>query len=195
MGESKEERVGRLLQEGLDLYGLGEISAAIVTWEKVLELDPSNADALDYIRTADRRKTPRPPKKKGQLAGAVAAVLQEARALMRQDDFATALDLLRSAHGQGFDGLEFEATMDLARSRLHRAYQERIPDLGCVPHVDTPPGSLTRFNLPPAAGFVLSMVDGSTSVADLISLSGMDAFEALHALCGLVDVGVVDLRQ
>lgn len=194
MAESREDRIKRLLSEGLDLYGLGEISASIVTWEKVLELEPSNAESLDYIRTADRRKNPRPPKKEN-MAGAVAALLQEAQALMRQDDFAAALDLLRSASGPGFGGIEFEANLDLARSRLYALYAERIGDLSRIPNVESSPGSLKQFNLPPDAGFMLSMVDGTTSVADLISLSGMDAFEALHTLSGLMEAGIVEMRD
>jgi hypothetical protein len=193
MAESKEERVKRLLREGLDLYGLGEISGAIVTWEKVLELEPTNAEALDYMRTADRRKHPRPPKKEN-MAGAVAALLQEAQGLMRRDEFASALDLLRSASGPGFGGIEFEATMELARSRLYCIYTDRIGDLSGVPHCDSSAESMKQYNLPADAGFLLSMVDGTTSVADLISLSGMDAFDALFTLSSLLESGLVEMR-
>lgn len=194
MAESREERVKRLLSEGLDLYGLGETSAAIVTWEKVLELDPSNTEALDYIRTADRRKHPRPPKKEN-MAGAVAALLQEAQALMRQEEFGAALDLLRSASGPGFGGIEFEATMDLTRGRLYGSYAQEIGDLARVPFVQSSATSLTQYNLPPDAGFMLSMVDGTTSIADLISLSGMDTFDALHTLSSLMQAGIVEMRD
>jgi hypothetical protein len=193
MAESREDRIKRLLSEGLDLYGLGETSPAIVTWEKVLELEPSNSEAIDYIRTADRRKHPRPANKEN-MAGAVAALLQEAQALMRQEDFGAAFDLLRSASGPGFGGIEFEATLDLTRSRLYCRYTEEIGDLAGVPHVESSPGSLKQFNLPSDAGFVLSMVDGTTSVADLISLSGMDAFEALHTISSLMAAGIVEMR-
>ncbi|MBW2229731.1 MAG: hypothetical protein JRH17_05055 [Deltaproteobacteria bacterium] len=194
MAESREDRIQRLLSEGLDLYGLGEVSAAIVTWEKVLELDPSSSEALDYIRTADRRQHPRPPRK-ANMAGAVAAVLQEAQALLRQEDFGAALDVLRSASGPGFGGIEFEATLDLTRSRLYACYTEQVGDLSRIPHVESSPGSLKQFNLPSDAGFMLSMVDGTTSVADLISVSGMDAFEALHTLSSLMEAGIVEMRD
>jgi hypothetical protein len=39
------------------------------------------------------------------------------------------------------------------------------------------------------------MVDGTTSVADLISVSGMDAFEALHTLSSLMEAGIVEMRD
>ncbi len=193
MAESKEERVERLLSEGLDLYGLGDTSDSILTWEKVLEIEPRNEQALDYIRTADRRSHPRSAKKEN-MAGAVAAVLQEAQTLMRDQDFVAGLDLLVSASGSGFGGIEFEATMDLARSRLYCIYSDQMGDLSRVPCCDSSADSLKQYNLDADAGFLLSMVDGKTSVADLISLSGMDAFAALHTLWGLLEAGLIEMR-
>jgi hypothetical protein len=51
---------------------------------------------------------------------------------------------------------------------------------------------LLRFNLPPDAGFVLSMVDGHTRVDELVTVSGMDPFDALHLLCRLETAGIVE---
>lgn len=192
MSESREDRIKRLLAEGLDLYGVDEVSAAIVTWQKVLEVDPGNAEALDYMRTADRRKVPR-PEKGADLSSAKAALVQEARLLLRQGDCRAAFDLLDQANGAGFGDLEYEATRELARSRLYGAYRDRVGDFGQVPRLRSDAGSLTKYNLPANAGFVLSMVDGTTSLADVISLSGMDPFEALHTLDGLMDVGLVEI--
>jgi hypothetical protein len=194
MGDSQDERIERLLREGLDLYGMDEVSSAIMAWEQVVELDPSHQEAIDYIRTADRRKTPRPPKK-NKLAAAESAVLREAHQLMHGGDFSAALDLLRSAAGPGFSSIQFEATVDLLRSRLFQLHRDRIGDLGSTPVVVSDGESLTRYNLPTDAGFLLSMVDGMTTVEDLISVAGMDAFEALHTLCALLDVGIVEMRS
>lgn len=194
MGESKDERVARLLQDGLDHYGLDEISAAILAWEKALELDPNNAEALDYVRNADRRSKPRPPKRE-KMAVAVAALLQEARNLMHQEEYGAALDLLRSASGPGFSDLEFETMVELIRSRLYRRYTERVVDMQRIPMLKSGGQDLTSFNLPPNAGFLISMLDGMTSLADVISLAGMDAFEALHTLNSLLDAGIVELQE
>ena len=83
--------------------------------------------------------------------------------------------------------------MELVRSRLYRAYRDRMGDLDRVPRLKSDAGDLTQFNLPSDAGVVLSMIDGNTPLADLISLSGMDAFEALHTLNALLDSGIVEL--
>ncbi len=55
MSESKEQRIARLLNQGLEHYGTGEVAEAILTWEEVLVLDPQNPDARDYLHTADRK--------------------------------------------------------------------------------------------------------------------------------------------
>jgi hypothetical protein len=193
MSESKAERTERLLKQGLDHYGMDEISHAILAWEQVLELDPGNQQAADYILNADRRKSPRPPKKH-KLAAAETAVLREAHQLMRGGDLGAALDLLRSAAGPGFSSIQFEATVDLLRSRLYRIHRERIGDLGGTPALVSDAEALTQYNLPTNAGFLLSMIDGMITVEDLISVSGMDAFEALHTLCALLDVGILEIR-
>jgi hypothetical protein len=192
--DSRESRIERMLQEGLDFYGVDDISQAIQAWQAVLELDPRNQQALDYLQNADRRKRPRPAKGKG-MASAVGAVLQEARLLMQQGDLSPALDLLRSASGPGFSTVELEATLDLVRSQLHRVHRERIGDLERVPVLCADAGDLTRFNLPSDAGFLLSMIDGVTASGDLISLSGMDAFDVLRTLDALLEAGIVEMNS
>lgn len=202
MTENTKDTIQRLLREGLDLYGVDEVTAAIMTWQKVLELDPENVEAHDYLRTADRRRLPRGdaaagagPAGKGAGGPARSVVIPEARLLLRRGDFAGAVDLLEGVSGPDTGDLEYQAILDLARGRLYADYCERVGDLGRVPRVRGDAGELTQFNLPANAGFVLSMVDGHTCLEDLIALSGMDAFEALHTLCGMLDAGIVEMAE
>ncbi|MCZ6785444.1 MAG: hypothetical protein O7G30_19280 [Proteobacteria bacterium] len=195
MSESKEERVSRLLNEGLEHYGMGEVAKAILVWEEVLVLEPKSADAVDYIRTADRRKHPRPPKNAaGSGDAAIRSIAEEAQTLIQAEGFEEALDLLRSAAEAQPTSLEIQANLELVRSRLYRRYRERVGDLEQVAVLNADPNAITKFNLPSDAGFMLSMIDGATSVEDLISLSGVDAFEALRLLQGLLDTGIVVLK-
>jgi hypothetical protein len=50
-----------------------------------------------------------------------------------------------------------------------------------------------RFNLPANAGFVLSMVDGRTSVNEILALSGMDPFDAVRVVSKLLGAGIVEV--
>lgn len=46
--------IDRLVEEGLSLYGHGDIDGALLRWEEVLALDPDNAQAssyVDYVRS------------------------------------------------------------------------------------------------------------------------------------------------
>ncbi|MGH0034396.1 MAG: hypothetical protein ACQGVK_05165 [Myxococcota bacterium] len=193
MAETNEQRIARLLEKGLELYGDGDIAKAILTWEEVLVLDPANADARDYIKTADRRARPRPQKDPGS-SPAVRAIASEARQLMAGEHMDSALELLASAAEGMPAGLEIQALLDLVRARLVARYRGSIGDTGAVPTCSPSAGDLRNYNLPSEAGFLLSMVDGSTSVADLISLSGMDDFEALRLLHGLREAGIVEMN-
>jgi len=41
--------IDRLLEEGLSLYGSGDLDGALVAWERVLALDPRHAQANSYV--------------------------------------------------------------------------------------------------------------------------------------------------
>ena len=86
MGNSKVEEIERLLRVGLDHYGYDEVGDAMIAWRGVLALDPGNAEAADYIKTADRRKHPRPEKTDKVEAAQESATL-EARKLIAANDF------------------------------------------------------------------------------------------------------------
>ena len=55
------------------------------------------------------------------------------------------------------------------------------------------PQEVLGFNLPANAGFLLSMIDGNTSVSDLVTLTGMDPFDALQIFHRLMDAGIVEV--
>ena len=57
MSDGKKKEVTRLLKRGLNHYGLGELEAAIASWEKALVLDPQNCAARDYLETAYEEST------------------------------------------------------------------------------------------------------------------------------------------
>jgi tetratricopeptide (TPR) repeat protein len=52
MAEAKSDEVVRLLKRGLNHYGLGDVEAAIASWEEARRLDPENSAVRDYLETA-----------------------------------------------------------------------------------------------------------------------------------------------
>ena len=192
MAESQEDQVARLLGEGLERYGDDQIAPAIKAWREVLGIDPGNAEALDYLQTADRREQRALPAAE-QMSDTTRGIVHEARVMMERADWEAALDLLRSRTDSETVALEFEGIVEIVRSRLLRQYSERVGRLEDIPAVIGDPDDLTRYNLPPDAGFVLSLIDGTTPVSDLISLSGMDPFEALRIIGNLLDADILQM--
>ena len=187
MNESNEARIAGLLQQGLESYGTGDIAQAFLHWNEVLELDPGNEEALDYMRDADRRSKPRDraSSRNGK------NLVDEARRLLRAENEEAALELLSSVPAGA--GLECEAMAELLRARLFQRYRQELGDLSQVPRlVEDASVDLRSRNLPPSAGFLLSMIDGRTPLGDLVSVSGMDRFEALRSLHRMLEAGIVE---
>jgi hypothetical protein len=128
----------------------------------------------------------------GASAGDRAAVLlRDAQELVRDENYEGALELYQMAAGLDPGRLELEGYVDLVRSRLVKAYREKIGDGRRIPRLLVPAGAVTRFNLPAEAGFVLSLIDGRSCFDELVSVSGMAPFEALRTLASLVEARIV----
>jgi hypothetical protein len=194
VAESKEDQIARLLAEGLEHYGCDEIVPAIKAWRAVMSLDPSNTEALDFLQTADRRDQRRLPVG-DQMSDSDRRMVHQVNGMIQNAEWEAALDLLRSRSDSEPTALEYEATVEIVRSRLLRRYTERVGNLDGIPSLKDGTGDLTRHDLPSDAGFMLSLIDGTTGMADLISLSGMDAFEALRIVGSLLDSDILEMRS
>ena len=197
----------RLVREGLDHFGVGEVVKAVRCWEDVLRIDPSHAEALDYLQAAGSRGEA--PDRDADVGPAQAAapeaagtesdspagrLVGEAGERLEAEDLEGALDLFRAAADLEPDRIEVEGYIDAIRSQLLQCYRKRVGETGAVPKLLIRPSAITRYQLPADAGFVLSLVDGETTVEQLIALSGMDAFEALRILNNLIDAGIAGLQ-
>ena len=192
MAESKEQRIARLMAEGLDLYGQDDVVGAITRWRQVLQLDPRHEVAREYLEVAGAApEAAAPPANPANLA---ADFLREGLALIEQGNDAEALELVEKAAREAPAQLEAQATLELLRAHLHQRSRLRTKGGAGVLRVKLKPQEILRFNLPPNAGFVLSMVDGRTSADELVALSAMDPFEAHHTLAKLMDAGIVEVR-
>ena len=123
----------------------------------------------------------------------VAMLLRDAQGLLRSHDYEGALDLYQMAASLAPERIELEGYVDLLRSRLVRSYRERIGDASRVPKLMKPLDEITGLDLPADTGFVLSMIDGRTSYAELLSVTSMGPFEALRILAGLLEAGIVEV--
>jgi tetratricopeptide (TPR) repeat protein len=188
MRESVAERIARLLAEGLELFGEDRIDQAAIRWREVLSLDPGQREARDYLESAGLAA---PPAASDPARALAAQALEQAAGGAAEE----ALLLLRSAAETAPEDLELLAALELVRAHLYATYRERTGQGAGRPRVRVASDQLLRFNLPPDAGFVLSMVDGHTRVEELVTVTGMDPFDVLHLLGRLEAAGIVEIES
>jgi hypothetical protein len=161
----------------------------------VLELAPHHEVARDYLEVAGFAPGKEAVKQPAQSAAARAAqLLREAQVLAARGADGDALELLEGSVRELPSQLESQAALELLRAHLYQRQRVRTRDGAGVLRVKLGPQEILRFNLPPNAGFVLSMIDGHTSADELVALTAMDPFEALHMLGKLLDAGIVEVR-
>jgi tetratricopeptide (TPR) repeat protein len=185
MAESPAERTARLLAEGLELFGQDRVEQAIACWREVLALDPQHREARDYLESAGASAAPREER----------ASVSRALSLVEQGDGPAALTLLRAALARSPQDLEAQAAFDLVRAHLFAAYRARAGSGSGRPRLKVGADQLLRFDLPPEAGFLLSMLDGRTRIEELMTVGGLDAFEVLHLLARLEKAGIVEVAR
>ena len=183
MSESVAERIARLLAEGLELFGEDRIEQAAIRWREVLSLDPGQREARDYLESAGYRAEP----------GTARADVAGGLALAERGDAEGALAVLEDVTRRAPADLEAQAALDLLRAGLYAQYRRRI-GAGC-PRPRLAPEQWLGFDLPPEAGFLLSMLDGRTRVEELMTVTGLDPFEVLRLLTRLEQEGLVEIAS
>jgi hypothetical protein len=77
------------------------------------------------------------------------------------------------------------------RERLRTMYAARLGSLAQVPRVILPPDQVRWLSLDHRAGFVLSCVDGYSTIDEILDVSGMPALDALRILFELLQQHVI----
>jgi hypothetical protein len=78
------------------------------------------------------------------------------------------------------------------REVLIQMYEARIGPFDRVPRVAVSEHELIWRNLDPAAGFVLSRIDGFSTFEDIIDISGLPRFETCRILGQLLQEGIIE---
>ncbi len=93
--------------------------------------------------------------------------------------------------GVTFEEVTFEADI---LDEIGDAYLARLGSRTHVPFIRMAREEALRVPLDHWAGFVLSLVDGKTSVDDIIDASSVPEIEALRLLCELREQGLIEVR-
>lgn len=80
------------------------------------------------------------------------------------------------------------------RAVLRQMYTTKIGPLGRVPLVMVPRDQLRWLSIDHRAGFVLSLVDGVSTLEMILDVSGMPELDALRILCDLAQQRIIAFR-
>lgn len=228
MAQRNQAEVTRLLKRGLAHYGVGELDAAIASWQEALALDPSNRAALDYLDAAreeagytqPRSKPRRPPApvpiRRAQPAQSfrpadeedtprtLEGVLKEpstptesdtqiqaALQAYREGDLERSHELLESIARQQPDRIDVEGYLTMVRGKRAKAWVKAIGDQGRILRLAVATSRITALQLRPDEGFLLSQIDGRTSIEQLLSLQ-TDRVRALEIVARFLRERIVE---
>jgi len=100
-------------------------------------------------------------------------------------DFSGALEIAESLLAADPSDLEAQRYATSCRDVLTQMYLSRLGGLDQVINVVLPPEELRWLNLDHRAGFLLSLVDGVSTVEEILDISGMSRLDALRILATL----------
>ncbi len=117
--------------------------------------------------------------------------MQERHAL---GDFSGALALAEVLLQTDASDADATSVATECRTRLRQMYVSRLGGLDQVPSMAVPRSELKWLSLHHRAGFLLSQIDGVSTLEEIIDLAGMPEIEALRTLVDLLGQRVIELK-
>lgn len=169
-----------------------------------VELEPAPAprlprlDDLDAPVESSAETVRRPAGKEVQAASAATAPpkprSREMNDLVELGDYSGALEIAEEILRSKPDDIGARTVAETCRTVLRQMYATRIGPLDRVPVVMVPRDQLRWLSIDHKAGFVLSLVDGVSSLEMIIDVSGMPELDTLRILSELAQQRIISLR-
>ena len=118
--------------------------------------------------------------------------MEELRARFAANDYLGALLVAETLQGDRLHGQEAEQIADECRTSLTHRYVESIGSLARVPVIAVPLSVIRELPIDNRAGFVLSRIDGISSLEMILDMSGMPQLDALRIVYELIQNGALD---
>jgi hypothetical protein len=109
-------------------------------------------------------------------------------------DYSGALEMSELILAEEPDHVDAAECAENCRTVLENMYAARLGPLDRVPVVLVPRAQMRWLSMDHRAGFVLSLIDGSSSVDMVLDVSGMPKLDALRILHELVQQKIVSFR-
>ncbi len=170
-----------------------EHAAATVRRPIATDFDGGDSDALD--RRADARVAdPRTAAATAKPPANAKPRDREMNDRVELGDYSGALEIAEEILRSKPDDIGAKAVAETCRTVLRQMYAARIGPLDRVPVVMVPRDQLRWLSIDHKAGFVLSLVDGVSSLEMIIDVSGMPELDTLRILSELAQQRIISLR-
>ena len=146
-------------------------------------LDEDAGDALDLVNERSRP------------SGSVLELSDEMGDRYALGDYTAALRIAELILGRDENDPRALQTAESCRGRLGQLYGSRLGSLDGIPRVAVEESEVRWLGLDHRAAFLLSRVDGTQSLAEIVDVSGMPRLEALRVLVELLERGAIRLSR
>lgn len=165
-------------------------------------IPPVVTDDVDRLREMTLRSSPAPESFGGDALDLVdnsrpsqqLDLLGEMEELYALDDLTGALRFAELILGREPDNAQARRCAENCRSRLITLYTSKIGDLTGTPIQAVQESEVRWLGLDHRAGFLLSRVDGVSTIEEVLDVCGMPRLEALKTLADLLDRGAIRLE-
>jgi len=117
--------------------------------------------------------------------------IHEVRGRFALGDYSGALVMAESILDSAPNHQEARDYAEKCRNALAELYVSRLGGLERIPQVAVPMDQLQWLSLDHRAGFLLSLMDGMSSIEDILDMSGMSNLEALRTMFELMQQEVI----
>ncbi len=194
-----QEEIEKLLQDGLTLYGYGKTEDAVTLWRKVLELEPGNQKAIDYIESAGYSiESPgiSPPSievPKSDLKSAEFVNMNYIRELLKSRRYELAYEFLERLYDKVYhSNKQLVAYLSIVKAQLIKLYYRELYGFKKIPKLNINEQDLIKYNLDKTDGYVVSMIDGYSTVEEIFqTINNIDRFETMRRFYKLTKLGIV----
>jgi len=148
---------------------------------------PAEPRALELAPISERPATP----------AATSTGQDQARSELKDryaiGDFSGALAVAETILRANPDDLEAERYAQSCRDVLLQMYSERVGSLEKVPSVAIPSDQIRWLSLDHRSGFMLSLMDGKSTLEEILDISGMPRLDALRIVHTLLEQRVISV--
>lgn len=185
------------MSDGRDPGSLAhERTPATYSYSDALLQGRMTASELEAVRAEILEGTlPPPASAERPVARGAPDPLDEIRKRIDARDYSGALHLAEDVLAADPTSAPARRYVDLCGKMLCRVYIANLGDRDDVPRVVLSPEALGDLGLDAWAGFVLSRIDGWSSIDDLADMAGMPRLDALRILYDLVRRGAVRIEK